>query len=193
MEFEGSYEYRDVSVVYNKHMIKHFRLSQGFTLAETIVSVGLVAMLLLVTIQTSLTVVSIHRKSRTYLDVNSSAVNAFSRFSRDIRRSSTVDAVQSTLGASDGKLVLNLKQSDGSYGTQTFSLLNGTVQSFYNGIYNGDLTPANMDISNLTFRRFLTGSTTAIRIEMTVAPDASSTIPALNFYGTYVLRGSYSQ
>lgn len=169
------------------------RTPLGFTLAETIVSVGLVALLLLVTIQASLTVSSVHKRSRTYLDINSSAVNAFSRFSRDIRRATTVNAVESTLGASNGKLVLNLRQSDGSYATQTFSLASGTVQSFYNGVYNGDITPLSMDISNLTFRRFITGSTTAMRVEMTVAPDASSTVPALNFYGTYVLRGSYSQ
>ena len=173
-------------------MMKNHTTS-GFTLAETIVSVGLVSLLLLVTIQASLTVSSVHKRSRTYLDINSSAVNAFSRFSRDIRRATSVNAVESTLGASNGKLVLNLKQADGSFATQTFSLVSGTVQSFYNGAYTGDLTPSSMDISNLTFRRFITGSTTAMRVEMTVAPDASSTVPALNFYGTYVLRGSYSQ
>lgn len=167
--------------------------SAGFTLAEMIVSVGLVSLLLLVTIQTSLTVAAVHRRSRTYLDVNSSAINAFSRFSRDTRRASLVDTVQSTLGASSGKLVLDMKKADGSYDTTTFALASGTVQSFYNGAYTGDLTPLSMNVSNLTFRRFFVGSTTAIRIEMTVAPDASSTIPAVNFYGTYVLRGSYSQ
>jgi len=169
------------------------KTNRGFTLAETIVSVGLVSLLLLVTIQASLTVSSVHKRSRTYLDINSSAVNAFSRFSRDIRRATSVNAVESTLGASNGKLVLNLRQSDGSYATQTFSLASGTVQSFYNGAYTGDLTPASIEVSNLTFRRFLTGSTTAMRVEMTVAPEASSSVPALNFYGTYVLRGSYSQ
>ncbi|MFA6095755.1 MAG: hypothetical protein WC767_02830 [Candidatus Paceibacterota bacterium] len=169
------------------------RTSSAFTLAEIVVSVGLTALLLLVMVETGLAVGSIRERSRTYLDINSSAVNAFSRFSRDIRRATSVDAVQSTLGASDGKLVLNLRQPDGSYNTQTFALSGGTVQSFYNGVYNGDLTPVSMEISNLTFRRFLTGSTTAMRVEMTVAPGASSSIPALNFYGTYVLRGSYSQ
>jgi len=173
--------------------MKLFKQERGFTLAEMIVSVGLVSMLLLVTIQTSLTVASIHRQSRIYLDINSSAINAFSRFSRDIRRATSVDVINSTLGASDGKLVLNLKQSDGSYNTQTFLLSSSTVQSFYNDVYAGNLTPLTTDISNLTFRRFLNGSTTAIRVEMTVAPNASSTISALNFYGTYVLRGSYTQ
>jgi prepilin-type N-terminal cleavage/methylation domain-containing protein len=174
-------------------MMTYVKNSRGFTLVEMIISVGLVSILLLVTIQTSLTVASIHRQSRTYLDVNSSAINAFSRFSRDTRRASLVDTVQSTLGASSGKLVLNMKKVDGSYDTTTFALASGTVQSFYNGAYTGDLTPININVSNLTFRRFFTGSTTAIRIEMTVAPDASSTVSALNFYGTYVLRGSYSQ
>lgn len=173
--------------------MRNIKQMQGFTLAETIVSVGLVSLLLLVTIQASLTVSAIHKRSRTYLDINSSAVNAFSRFSRDIRRATTVNAVESTLGASDGKLVLNLRQPDGSYAVQTFALASGTVQSFYNGVYTGDLTPSSMDVSNLTFRRFLTGSTTAMRVEMTISPDVSSSVPALNFYGTYVLRGSYSQ
>jgi type II secretory pathway pseudopilin PulG len=192
MELARSDEYGFVSELYNEPMMKRGH-TRAFTLAETVVSVGLVSILLLVTIQTSLTVTSIHRRSRVYLDVNSSAINSFSRFSRDIRRATSINAVESTLGASNGKLVLNLRQSDGSYATQTFSLANGIVQSFYNGVYNGDITPLSMDVSNLTFRRFLTGSTTAMRVEMTVAPDASSTIPAINFYGTYVLRGSYSQ
>lgn len=174
-------------------MIQRRHTTHGFTLAEMLVSVGLVSLLLLVTIEASLSVGEIHRRSRAYLDVNSSAVNAFSRFSRDIRRAETVNAVESTLGASNGRLVLNLRNPDYSYSTQTFSLASGTVQSFYNGVYTGDLTPRSMDVSNLTFRRFITGSTTAIRIEMTVSPDASSSVPALNFYGTYVLRGSYAK
>lgn len=173
--------------------IRHRNTTRGFTLAEMVVSVGLVSLLLLVTIQSALTVSSIHKRSRVYLDMNSSAINAFSRFSRDIRRATSVDTVRSTLGASSGKLVLNMKKPDGSYDTSTFALSSSTVQAFYNNVYSGDLTPSTMDISNLTFRRFFTGSTTAIRVEMTVAPDASSSIPALNFYGTYVLRGSYSQ
>lgn len=174
-------------------MKKIQKQSPGFTFAEMVVSVGLVSLLLLVTIEASLSVSAMHRRSRAYLDVNSSAVNAFSRFSRDIRRAESVNAVESTLGASNGRLVLNLRESNGSYSTQTFSLSSGTVESFYNNAYTGDLTPRSIEVSNLTFRRFLTGSTTAIRIEMTVAPDASSSVPALNFYGTYVLRGSYAQ
>lgn len=166
---------------------------RGYTLVETVVYAALVAVLLLVIISSASALLSGHRRSQAYLDINSAAISAFSRFSRDIRRASSVDAVNSVLGASGGRLVLNMRQPDGSVDTTTFYLSGEKVKIDKDGVYEGDITQDNMAVSNLTFRRFLSASSTAIRVEMTLAPDASSTVPALNFYGTYVLRGSYTQ
>jgi type II secretory pathway pseudopilin PulG len=165
--------------------------SRGYTLAEMIVYVGLVALLLLVIAGTSMTMATAHRRSRAYLDLNSAAISAFSRFSRDIRRATSVDTLNSTLGASSGKLVLNMKKSDGTNDTTTFYLSDTKVKIDVNGTYSGDITQDNLAVSNLTFRKFSIATTTAIRVEMTLAPDASTTVPAINFYGTYVMRGSY--
>ncbi|MDO8579245.1 MAG: prepilin-type N-terminal cleavage/methylation domain-containing protein [bacterium] len=166
---------------------------RGYTLVEMLISIGLVALLLLVIIETSLSVAKSHERARDFLEVNSTAIGAFSRFSRDIRRATSVDVVNSTLGASQGKLVLNMKKDDGSNDVTTFYLAEERVKEEYNGTIVGDLTPGAMNVSNLTFRLFTVSSTTAMRIEMTVAPSASSTVPAVNFYSTYVLRGSYTQ
>jgi hypothetical protein len=164
---------------------------RGYSLAETAVYVGLVGLFLLIIVGAALTISSVHRRSRTYLDVNSAAVSAFSRFSRDIRRATSIDAVESTLDSSSGKLVLNMRRDDGTNDVIAYYLSGEKVKIDQNGSYWGDITPESVAVSNLTFRRFIVSTTTAIRIEMTVAPDASSTVPALNFYGTYVLRGSY--
>lgn len=168
-----------------------FNRSKGFTLVEMVVSAALVALLLLVIINTAIVISRSHQRSRVYLDINASAVGAFSRFSRDLRRATAVDAVNSTLGASDGKIVLQMKRDDGSNDVTEFALIGERVRETFNGSIVGDLTPASMSVSNLTFRLFQVATTTGVRVEMTVAPDASSTVPALNFYGTYVLRGSY--
>jgi hypothetical protein len=69
----------------------------------------------------------------------------------------------------------------------------GVVKEGLNGSYVGDLTPDGIEVSNLTFRLFRLASTTAVRVEMTVAPEEKSEVPSVNFYGTYVLRGSYIQ
>ncbi len=158
-----------------------------------LVSIGLVTLLLMAIVETSLAVSKSHRRAGDFLEINSSAIGAFSRFSRDIRRATSVDTVNSTLGASNGKIVLNMKKSDGTNDVTTFYLAEERVKEIYNGTVVGDLTPSLMSVSNLTFRLFTVASTTAVRIEMTLAPDASSTVPATNFYGTYVLRGSYTQ
>ena len=174
-------------------MLPTFKNQKGNSLAEMIVYVGLVSILLLVIIQTAFSISQTSKRSRSYMDVNSAAVSAFSRFSRDIRRATSIDTVQSTLGASSGKLVLNMKKSDGTNDVLTFFLSDAQVKINQNGVYVGDITQDGLAVSNLTFRKFAVGSTTAIRVEMTLAPEASTTVPALNFYGTYVLRGSYIQ
>ncbi len=174
-------------------MLPIFKYKKGNTLAETLIYVGLVSMLFLVIIQTSFSIAQSSKRSRSFLDINSAAVSAFSRFSRDVRRATSIDTVQSILGASSGKIVLNMRKSDGTNDVLAFYLSDQKVKIDQNGVYVGDITQDNMAVSNLTFRKFSVASTTAIRVEMTLAPDASTTVPALNFYGTYVLRGSYIQ
>jgi prepilin-type N-terminal cleavage/methylation domain-containing protein len=166
-------------------------MKNGYTLVEMIITVALSALLLLVITGASLSMSKSHDRARDFLEINSTANGAFSRFSRDIRRATSIDVVNSVLNASDGKIVLKMKKEDGSDDTTVFYLSESRVKELYNGAIIGDITPSTIDISNLTFRLFQMSTTTAVRIEMTVAPDASSTIPSLNFYGTYVLRGSY--
>lgn len=164
---------------------------RGYTLAEMIVYVALIAILFGALASTVAQISQSERRARAFLDINSAAVSAFSRFSRDIRRASAIDTVNSTLGASNGKLALIIRNTDGTSSSTVFYLSDGTVQVTEDGASAGSVTSDNMQVSNLTFWKFALSSTTAVRIEMTLAPDSSTTVPALNFYGTYVLRGSY--
>lgn len=163
----------------------------GYSLAEMVVYVGLLALLLGVIVQTSLTMSKVQKRSRAYLDINSAAITAYSKLSRDIRRATSIDEVNSTFGATGGKLVLLMKKPDGSNDSTAYYVSEAKVKVDQNGVYEGDVTQDSMAVSNLTFRKYGSGSTTAVRVEMTLAPEASTTVPALNFYGTYVLRGSY--
>jgi type II secretory pathway pseudopilin PulG len=163
----------------------------GFTLAETIVYASLASLLMLIIIQTMVSISGTAKRSRSFLDINSAAISGFSRFSRDIRRANSVDTINSTLGASSGKLTLLMRNDNGTNDVTTFYLSDSKVKVDENGVYKGDITPESMAVSNLTFRTFTISPVTAVRVEMTIAPDASTTVPALNFYGTYVLRGSY--
>jgi hypothetical protein len=176
-------------------MIRRRSKDAGLTLAETIVYAALVALLLLVIVEIAFALSQASRRSRSFLDINSAGVSAFSRFSRDIRRALYVDTVNSTLGASSGKLVLIMPAASGGgpNSSTTFYLSGNRVLASEPDGVAGGITPDSMTVSNLTFRRFVQGTTTAVRVEMTLAPDASTTVPALNFYGTYVLRGSYTQ
>lgn len=164
---------------------------RGYTLIEIVISVGLIALLLVVIIETAITVSRSREQAQGFLEMNAAAMGAFSRFSRDIRRATAVDIINSVFNASSGKIVLKMKREDGADDTTVFYLAGNRVRETYNGADRGDITPPTTDVSNLTFRLFSVASTTAVRVEMTVSPSASSTVPAVNFYGTYVLRGSY--
>jgi hypothetical protein len=169
------------------------RISRAFTLVEVVVYASLVALLLIIIVEMTMSIAGSSKKSSAYLDVNSTAVAAFGRFSRDIRRATAVDDIASALDASSGRLVLQMKRADGSNDVTSMYLDGGVVKEGLNGSYVGDLTPDGIEVSNLTFRLFRLASTTAVRVEMTVAPEEKSEVPAVNFYGTYVLRGSYIQ
>ncbi len=165
----------------------------GYTLAEVIVYVALVALLLGAIIQTAFSIVAVEKRSNAFLDLNSAALTAFSRFSRDIRRASSIDAVNSALDTNPGRLILDMKNPDGTNDTTAFYLESGTVKVDENGAYAGDLTQGDIAVSSLSFTEFSNASSSAVRVEMTLAPEASTSVPAANFYGTYVLRGSYVQ
>jgi hypothetical protein len=162
-------------------------------LIEVLVYAGLITLLLIVLVQMTVASGSSYKRSRAYLDINSSVLAAFGRFSRDIRRATAVDSVASTLGASSGRLSLQMKRPDGTNDVTVLYLDGDRVKTSENGSYLGDLTPDTVAVSNLTFRLFRVASTTAVRVEMTVSPEEATGVPALNFYGTYVLRGSYIQ
>lgn len=164
---------------------------KGFTLVEMAIYVVLASLMFLLIMQIAFSISDSHERTRTYLDMNSTVMAAFSKFSRDIKRATSVDEIASTLGGSSGKLVLKMKRDDGTDDVTTIYLSDDKVKVEENGEYLGDLTKSTMNISNLTFRLFEVSTTTAVRVEMTVGPKASSTVEAINFYGTYVLRGSY--
>jgi type II secretory pathway component PulJ len=172
---------------------KKINLNKAFTLAETLVYIALLVSILFLIIDVSVFMSRRSTIAKAHFDVNSAAMTAFSRFSRDIKRATFVDLVGSTINASPGRLVLQLRKPDGSHDDIEFYLEDDKVKTSFNGTVLGDLTPDSVTISNLTFRLFLPPSpnTIAVRVEMTVAPDDVSLVPAINFYGTYVLRGSY--
>lgn len=173
-------------------MMYNYRKKGGYTLTEMLITTAMMGLLLLLVVETSLSIGESHKRARKYLEINASAMGAFSRFSRDIRRASSIDLINSTLNASSGKIVLLMKKTDGTNDVTTFYLDGDRVKETFNGVITGDITPGPVNISNLTFRLYEEAQTTAIRVEMTIAPDDSSlNVPAVNFYGTYVLRGSY--
>jgi type II secretory pathway component PulJ len=167
--------------------------SGGYTLSEMVVSIGLASLLLIALVETSFYIAKTHERSRVFIDINSAALGAFSRFSRDIRRATSIDTVNSTFEASSGKIVLLMKKSDGTNDVVTFYLDGTIVKEDFNGSYVGEITPPNIPISNLTFRLSTSSPLSGVRIEMTAAPDTKLDIPAINFYSTYVLRGSYAE
>jgi type II secretory pathway pseudopilin PulG len=165
--------------------------NKGFTVTEAIVYIALISFLLLLIMEIAYAIADRQKESTAHFDINAAAMTAFSRFSRDTKRATDINLVRSTLSASPGNLVLQMRRPDGTNDEVSFYLDGEKVKTAFNGTYLGDLTSSDVIVSNLTFRPFTMASSSAVRIEMTVGARDLSSVPALNFYGTYVLRGSY--
>ena len=119
-------------------------------------------------------------------DLNHSALVGFEAMVREIRGSASVTAGSSTLGAHPGRL------TTAAGATTTEFYMAGTQLMFRkNGVVQGPLTLSTARVTNLVFRQVSTGSSEAIKIEMTLAAGTSTAARSVNLYSTAILRGSY--
>lgn len=151
----------------------------GASLLETVLYIGIFAIIALLTVNTVLALTRAVGEIRGLRHTIRDADIAMERMIREIRAAQNVDTGTSVLGSNPGTLVLA-----GTSSTITFSLLGGE-QIFLqkNAESPRSLTSSSTRITNLVFTRLVASSSEAARIQMTMDNK--------NFYGTAVLRGSY--
>lgn len=160
---------------------------RGFSLIETVVYIAILAVISVIAVNTLLLIHSSLAEIRATRVLNAAAAVAMERTIRTIRDAKAVNVSASTLDSSPG--LLSLTGSEPTPLTYVFSRdANGAL------ILNGSaLTPPGVMVMNLIFRRIVAGTISeAIKVELTVAASSGRATTTQNFYGTAVLRNSYS-
>lgn len=166
---------------------------RGFSLIESIIYVSILAVILVVIVNTILISIRAFSEARVTQKITAEGRTAMERMLRSVRLAHTIDTANSILATTTGTLALTTVTSpaDATEITRTYSLSSGTVM-LQDAILPRPLT-SGVEITELAFYAVSNTSTTseAVRIQMRVRDTVGRFTDEKTFYGTATLRGSY--
>lgn len=163
---------------------------KGFSLVEMIIYIAFFAVLSLVAMQATLTIMRSFYVIRLTQTINQSATVALERMSREIRNAYDVDDVASVFGVNPGSLTLRTEDASGANTTIEFFVSNNQLRIREGGVDKGVLLAKNVTVTNLVFRDITTLHSRAVKIEMTLRNTRAGDTRDLVLYDTIVLRGT---
>lgn len=158
--------------------------NRGFSLVEMLFYISLFAIVSLILVKATITMISAFRDTQVTADINQSN-QVLERMAREIRQANSVNTISST------SLKLNSEDSSGTAKTVTFTLNGTNLELRENDVLTGNLNPTNMGITSLSFTQITTAHSSAIRILMTVKSNRYNSTRTEDFSDTLVMRGSY--
>lgn len=164
--------------------LKNKNNQKGFNLVETVIYVGLFAIVSVVVLSSISISSKIYRTARVNNLITQSGNTAMERITRSIRSANSVTA-NSVLGSALG--VLELLNNDGS--VVKIYLSNGSVMMNENGVLSGNLTNQNLSVPSLFFYKITTPNGVAIKTELLISYTGTGVVE--KFQTTTVLRNSY--
>ncbi len=163
---------------------------KAFTLIEIIVYIAILGALIVVAVNTILTIHSSLGAIRLTRLYSSTEALAMERTIRVIRDAQSVDVAASTFDVSPG--VLSLVGSEDPAVTRLLSLSGGALQLKDGAAPDQALTPPGVVVTSLIFRHITGGSVSeAVKVEMTLSASSGRATTTQKVYGTAVLRNSY--
>ena len=163
--------------------------TKGFTLVEMLVYISIMTIIFTVIVTTILSFTTSYHRLAALRLLDHSATDALERMTRDIRNSTSIDAINSTFGSSNGVLSLIATQNAVSTTTK-FYLASSVLKVNVNSVLIGPLTTTNVVVTSLAFTSLLSTNTSAVKVDMTLAAtDGPLTVTKL-YHTTIILKGS---
>ncbi len=161
--------------------------NKGFSLIEMIIYIAIIAVMFITLVQTVLSFTKSYRELVALRSVDRSAMASLERMTREIRNASVVNAGASLFVTSPG--ILSVSQTGVSTTTTRFYTDGGAMKVDVDGQYIGPLTMNRTSVTSLVFRQ-ITGTTTAIKIDMTLTASSGPAVRTKSYHATVVLKGS---
>ncbi len=166
--------------------MRYTHKTDGYSLVELLVYIGLFVAISLVIIQSLLFLMKTYTNARQYRTLQQSAETILERITREVRLSSTVESASSSFGTTLGTLATSGVDSGGNGFANTISVVSGRAQITTNGS-SSYLSDTNVTVSELTFWNITTTVGSAVRVKLTLQTTGSPSVSA-TFYTTAILR-----
>ncbi len=145
--------------------------------------VTLMALILAALARISVSMLGVYRNIKVAKNIESGAISAMERMTRDIRNASA-----STATTTSSEITLTESSAPASV---RFYVSGGSLRVDENGTYAGPLTPAGVTVTSLVFRKISTANSEGVKIEMTLQGSLGNIVRTRNFYDTIGMRGAY--
>ena len=172
-------------------MSLHINKRGGFSLVEVVLYASLFAVLSVLALNAILQMFHNFNSLRVSRDLNDSSVMIIEHLTRDMKSATNIDVFNSTFDASPGRLTLATANASGTALTVEYFVASGVLRIKENGVDQGFLSAGRVRVDNLTFRRLLSGTTDAVKIELQLSATRAGITRTEYYYDTAVLRGSY--
>ncbi len=166
-----------------------FRKKSGYSLVEMVIYIAILSFVSFVVISMLLSFTNSYRTVTALRITEQSGIDSMERMTRDIRGAADVDTVNSTFGTSPGVLTVQSNLNGVLSTTTKFYVQGGILKVDVNGAYYGPLTLSNTNVSSLIFRYLDNGTTTAVKIDLTITGTVGTTTKVKNYHTTVVVRG----
>ena len=164
------------------------KTKSGYSLVEMLIYVAILTIVSILVVNTILSFTRSYRDLEALRVVEHSGIDSMERMTRDIRAATGVDIGNSVFNTSPG--VLTIVTTANSVSTTTkFYLDNGVLKVDINGTLSGPLTLTSASITNLTFRRLVSGISEAVKIDMTIQATVGNTTKVRTYHSTIMLTG----
>ncbi len=161
------------------------RTTQGLTLIELVIYLGIMVLLTTGVVNALYGLLTTYQKIKVVKSVERSGILAMDRMTREIRNGSAINAITAN--------TLTVDSPVGS-GTRTVLFSLGTTSDIRvseNGVDRGPLTSSSASTTQLVFTQITTAHSLAVKIEFTMRASSTRYVHRATFYDTVILRGSY--
>jgi len=166
---------------------------RGFSLIETVVYVALFGLITIGVLRLVLGVSFNAAEIRSERRIASAGELGLETLGREIRAASEVTLASSVFGSSPGTLTLKTvtSPSDATEVIRTFSLSSSRLTRQDASGPEEFLTPADVNITNLTFWHSATSTSEMVSFQVTIEAGQGRAFESKTFYGSAVLRERY--
>lgn len=164
---------------------------KGTSIVEMLVFMAIAVSLFLMVVEFIIMYGRIYSVLTVSEHINSSAMAALERMTREIKGATSVDQGQSVFGVHPGTLVLNSENASGTPMTIEFYVSSSTLMMKRDGVPIGALTRSDVSVDTLLFSYHSNLRSALVTVEMTARSGTASTTRSASFFGSGVLRGAY--